>query len=52
MNLLKEQYYLSKHGRFSFTDSDNMADFERDALLSFIQEDIQRQNKEMSKNKT
>jgi len=43
-DVVKEQYYLSKHANISVSDSMFLPEFERDAYLSLIISDLKREN--------
>lgn len=42
-NILEEQYVLSKHANISFVDSNNMPDFERQALVGMLMRDVKKE---------
>jgi hypothetical protein len=47
--VIKEQYHIAKYAHVSFLETNLMCDFEREAFISFIVEDLQRKQKEYSK---
>lgn len=44
MGVLKEQYVLSKHANINISESDELAEFERQAFLNFVLEDLRRES--------
>lgn len=48
-NILEEQYWLSRRAHITITESDNMAEFERDFFVRLLQKDIEKETKEYQK---
>lgn len=48
-NILEEQYWLSRRSHITITETDNMAEFERDFFVRILQKDIEKETKEYQK---
>jgi len=46
LDIIKEQYYLSKHANIPISDSQGIPDFEREAYLSLIIKDLKAKQKQ------
>jgi len=49
--IIEEQYYLSKMCNVSYSETENMADFERFILVSLLMKDLKEEEKALKKNK-
>ena len=48
--IVKERYYIAKHGNISYFDTGKMTPVERDYIIEFIEEDLKRQKDFVEKN--
>lgn len=48
--IVKERYYIAKHGNISYADTGKMTPTERDYIREFIEEDLKRQRDYIEKN--
>ena len=50
-DIVRERYLISKHTNTSYTDTEDMAPIEREYILEFIMEELQRQKELMDEAK-
>ena len=50
VNIIKEQYHLSKHANINISETNNMPDWEREAYISLLIKDM-KDEEEMAKYK-
>ena len=48
--IVKDRYYIAKHGNISYQDTGRMTPTERDYIRNFIEEDLRRQKEYIDKN--
>lgn len=48
VNIVNEQYYLSKHANITISDSELLPDFEREAYLDMILSDLKKEKNKYS----
>ena len=48
--IVKERYYIAKHGNISYEDTGKMTPVERDYITEFIEADLKRQKEYIEKN--
>lgn len=48
--IVKERYYIAKHGNISYADTGKMTPVERDYIREFIEDDLKRQKEYIDKN--
>lgn len=49
-NIIEEQYQLARKGGIGFLESNNMADFEREACLNMLLRDLKNEAKQFTFN--
>lgn len=49
MSVLEEQFYLSKKAKISISDSNNIAEFEREIFVNMLLKDIKKEQEALEK---